>query len=252
MEKTKGQNYMYGAAILTAGVVIMKILGFIYKVPIANIIGDDGYSMFLATYNVYNVFLTLATAGLPIALSRMISEANAQGRPMQAKRTFTVAWRTFFVIGLACTLIMFLFPNQLADGILHNPDAAPSIRAMSPAVLLVCLVSAYRGYCQGFGNMIPTTVGQVLEVLVKVAVGLVLAYAIMKAGLGKPLASAADRVTSGELTSYPPHWQGGRYRVQLIKANGQWRISQIMLLESIVEPDPTPAPTAEPEADAGE
>ena len=69
---------------------------------------------------------------------------------------------------------------------------------------------------------------------------------------GKPLASAADRVTSGELTSYPPHWQGGRYRVQLIKANGQWRISQIMLLESIVEPDPTPAPTAEPEEDAGE
>ena len=69
---------------------------------------------------------------------------------------------------------------------------------------------------------------------------------------GKPLASAADRVTSGELTSYPPHWQGGRYRVQLIKANGQWRISQIMLLESLVEPDPTPAPTAEPEADAEE
>ena len=158
---------MYGAAILTAGVVIMKILGFIYKVPIGNIIGDDGYSMFLATYNIYNVFLTLATAGLPIALSRMISEANAEGRPMQAKRTFSVAWWTFFVVGLVCTLIMFCFPGQLADGVLHNPDAAPSIRAMAPAVLLVCLVSAYRGYCQGFGNMIPTTVGQVLEVLVE-------------------------------------------------------------------------------------
>ena len=140
MAKTKGQNYMYGAAILTAGVVIMKILGFIYKVPIANIIGDDGYSMFLATYNIYNVFLTLATAGLPIALSRMISEANAEGRPMQAKRTFSVAWWTFFVVGLVCTLIMFCFPDQLADGVLHNPDAAPSIRAMAPAVLLVCLV----------------------------------------------------------------------------------------------------------------
>ena len=58
---------------------------------------------------------------------------------------------------------------------------------------------------------------------------------------GKPLASAADKVNSGELTSYPPHWQGGRYRVQLIKAEGRWRINQIMLLESIVEPDPTPA-----------
>lgn len=203
MEKTKGQNYMYGAAILAAGVVIMKILGFIYKVPIANIIGDDGYSMFLATYNVYNVFLTLATAGLPVALSRMISEANAEGRPLQARRTFAVAWWTFFVIGLFCTLIMFLFPDLLAGGILHNPDAAPSIRAMAPAVLLVCLVSAYRGYCQGFGNMIPTTVGQVLEVLVKVLVGLVLAYALMKAGKGKPLASAGAifGVTVGSLAA---------------------------------------------------
>ena len=203
MAKTKGQNYMYGAAILTAGVVIMKILGFIYKVPIANIIGDDGYSMFLATYNIYNVFLTLATAGLPVALSRMISEANAEGRPMQAKRTFSVAWWTFFVVGLVCTLVMFCFPGQLADSVLHNPDAAPSIRAMAPAVLLVCLVSAYRGYCQGYGNMIPTTVGQVLEVLAKVIVGLILAYVIMKAGMGKPLASAGAifGVTTGSLAA---------------------------------------------------
>ena len=135
MAKTKGQNYMYGAAILTAGVVIMKILGFIYKVPIANIIGDDGYSMFLATYNVYNVFLTLATAGLPVALSRMISEANAEGRPMQAKRTFSVAWWTFFVVGLVCTLVMFCFPGQLADSVERMaalPEEAP-IRTPRPA-----------------------------------------------------------------------------------------------------------------------
>ena len=101
MAKSKGQNYMYGAAILTVGVAIMKVLGFIYKVPLGNILGDDGYSLFIATYNVYNVLLTLATAGLPVALSRMISEANAQGRPMQARRTFNVAWLTFFVIGTA-------------------------------------------------------------------------------------------------------------------------------------------------------
>ncbi len=190
MEENKGQNYLHGAAILTAGVLIMKILGFIYKVPIANIIGDDGYSMFLATYNVYNVFLTLATAGLPIALSRLISEANAEGRVMQARRTFSVAWLSFFVIGLVCSLLMFLFPNQIAVQILHNPPAALSIKAMSFAVLLVCLVSAYRGYCQGYGNMIPTTVGQVLEVFVKVVVGLVLAAVLMKMGRGKAVGSA--------------------------------------------------------------
>ena len=68
MSEHKGQNYLHGAAILTAGVIIMKILGFLYKMPIGNILGDDGYSMFLATYNVYNVFLTLSTAATTLAM----------------------------------------------------------------------------------------------------------------------------------------------------------------------------------------
>lgn len=191
MAEQKGQNYLHGAAILTAGVVIMKILGFIYKVPIGNIIGSDGYASFIATYNVYNVFLTLSTAGLPIALSRMISEARAEGRPLQARRTYRVAWMTFFVIGLICTLVMFFFSSTLAVDILHNPSAEASIRAMSPAVLLVCLLSAYRGYCQGCGNMLPTTVGQVLEVLGKVVIGLPLAALVMSLGWGKEAGSAA-------------------------------------------------------------
>ena len=203
MARAKGQNYMYGAAILTAGVAIMKILGFIYKVPLGNILGDDGYTMFIATYNVYNVFLTLATAGLPVALSRMISEAHAQNRPMQARRTFTVAWWTFFFIGLAFSSVMFFLPELLADKVLHNPEAARSIWAMSPAVLLVCLVSAYRGYCQGHGNMIPTTVGQVIEVLVKVIVGLAIAAIIMHGSGNKPAASAGAifGVTVGSLAA---------------------------------------------------
>lgn len=216
MEKTKGQNYMFGAAILTVGVVIMKILGFIYKVPIGNILGDDGYSMFLATYNVYNVFLTLATAGLPIALSRMIAEARSQSRPAQVRRTFSVAWWTLFAVGLVCSLIMLLFPRQIAGGILHNPDAALSIRVMSPSVLLVCLVSAYRGYCQGHDNMIPTTVGQVLEVLVKVVVGLVLAGVLVHAGYGKSAGSAGAifGVTTGSLAAllYMSVYKAKKYR----------------------------------------
>ena len=216
MEKTKGQNYMFGAAILTVGVVIMKILGFIYKVPIGNIIGDDGYSMFLATYNVYNVFLTLATAGLPIALSRMIAEARSQQRQAQVQRTFSVAWWTLFAVGLVCSLIMLLFPREIAGGILHNPDAALSIRVMSPSVLLVCLVSAYRGYCQGHDNMIPTTVGQVLEVLVKVAVGLVLAGVLVHGGRGKSVGSAGAifGVTTGSLAAlvYMAVYKARHYR----------------------------------------
>ena len=190
MASRKGQNYMHGAAILTVGVIIMKILGFIYKIPLGNILGDEGYSMFMGAYNIYYIFFTLATAGLPVALSRLVAEADANGRVKQEEKTFRVARATFFVIGLVFALILFLFPEWLADKYLENPDAALSIKAMSPAILLVCLVSAYRGYCQGNGNMIPTTVDEVLEVLFKVISGLIISLAIMKAGLGRPAGSA--------------------------------------------------------------
>ncbi len=201
MSKSKEQNYLHGAAILTAGVVIMKILGFIYKVPLGNMIGDDGYALFLSAYNVYNVFLTLATAGLPVALSRMISEAHTKGCHLQARKTFSVAWWTFFVLGAVSTLIMILFPGWLAGDVLNNPDTEASIVALAPAVLLVCLTSAYRGFCQGYENMIPTTIGQVLEVLVKVIVGLALAWYLVNAGYNKSIsaAGAVFGVTAGSL-----------------------------------------------------
>ncbi len=185
-----GQGPIHGAAILTVGVIIMKILGFIYKIPLGNILGDEGYSMFMGAYSIYFIFFTLATAGLPVALSRLVAEADASGRAKQEEKTFRVARRTFFVIGLVFALIMFLFPDWLAAKYLENPDAAMSIKAMSPAILLVCLVSAYRGYCQGNGNMIPTTVDEVLEVLFKVISGLIISLLIMRAGLGRPMGAA--------------------------------------------------------------
>lgn len=200
MSEPKKQNYLHGATILAAGVVIMKLLGALYKIPIGNIIGDEGYAHFLVAYNIYSVFLTLATAGLPIALSRMISAAETQGRPMQVRRTFSVAWWTFLMLGIVCSLIMYFFPSELAD-LLNDVEAAQSIWVLSPAVLLVCLTSAYRGYCQGRENMIPTTIGQVLEVLTKVVVGLILAWYLVRLGRSTPVASAGAifGVTAGGL-----------------------------------------------------
>ena len=199
----KGQNYFHGAAILTVGVVIMKILGAVYKIPLGNILGDEGYSLFLGAYSIYYIFFTLATAGLPVALSRLIAESDANGRAKNEEKTFRVARATFFVIGVVFALVMFLFPNWLAAEYLENPDAALSIRAMAPAILLVCIVSAYRGYCQGNGNMIPTTVDEVLEVLFKVISGLILSYVIIKSGGGleKGSAGAILGVSIGSVVS---------------------------------------------------
>ena len=199
----KSQNFLHGAAILTLGVVIMKILGAIYKVPLANILGDYGYGIFLSTYNVYNIFFTLSTAGLPVALSRMIAVTNANGKIATREKTFRTAILTFAVIGTVFSMIMFFGNHWLVDFYLRKPDAALSVRAMAPAILLVCLVSAYRGYCQGNGNMIPTTVDEVLEVLFKVISGLIIAGALVKTGHGLPeaLAGAILGVSIGSVIS---------------------------------------------------
>ena len=192
------QNYLYGAAILAAGVAITKILGAIYKIPLGNILGDEGYAHFMVAYSIFNVFLTLTTAGLPVALSRMISEAETLGKPMQMRRIFRVSMLVFAVIGLISALIMYLFPTELAV-MMDEVEAAQSIWAISPAIFFVCLMAAYRGFAQGQSNMTPTTVSQVLEVLGKTVVGLVLAWYLTRIGKSLPVASggAIFGVTAG-------------------------------------------------------
>ena len=190
MSEAKKQNYLHGAAILAAGVVVIKILGAIYKIPLRNIIGETGYGYFFAAYTIYNFFLTISTAGLPVALSRMISEANTLEKPRQARRTFHVATATLGVLGLLFSLAMFLFPTEMAVAFVSKATVSRCVHALSPAVLLVCLTSAFRGYIQGNGNMKPTTIGQVLEVFVKVVVGLALAIWLTRIGKSVPISAA--------------------------------------------------------------
>lgn len=186
----KRQSFLHGAAILTVGVIIMKILGACYKIPLGNILGDEGYSMFIGAYSIYSIFFILSTAGFPIALSRMVAEADAHGRVKQERKLFKVALLTFSAIGLVFALAMFFGNEWLAAVYLENPDAALSVRAMAPAIFLVCVVSAYRGYFQGNGNMLPTTVDEVLEVLFKVISGLIISSMLINSGQGLQKASA--------------------------------------------------------------
>lgn len=202
LSTAKKQNYLHGAAIMAATTVIVKIIAFLYKIPLGSmrVLGDVGFAHFTVAYNIYSFFLTLATAGFPVALSRMISAADAQDRPAQVQRTFRVALGTLAGIGGAFTLIMLLFHQPLAVR-MGDRDAAMSIAALSPAVLTVCLCSAYRGYCQGRGNMIPTAFGQVIEEGAKLVVGLSLAVIIARLGRGLAAASAGAifGVTAGAL-----------------------------------------------------
>ena len=191
LSEAKKQNYLHGAAIMVGTTVIVKIAAFFYKLPLGSmkLLGDEGFAHFMVAYNIYSFFLTLATAGFPVALSRMISEADTLDRPAQVQRIFRTAAGTLAAIGGFFTLMMLLFNRQLAV-MMGNADAAPSILALAPAVVIVCLTSAYRGYCQGRGNMIPTAFGQVIEEVGKLVVGLTLAFLLIRAHKPLPLASA--------------------------------------------------------------
>jgi len=190
LSETRNQNYLHGAAILAISVIIIKILGAIYKIPMGNILGDEGFTHFNVAYNLYNVLLTISTAGLPVAVSKMISEANTLGKPMQVRRIFRVSLAAFTVLGTAGTLIMFIYPTELAV-FMEDVEAAQSIKAMAPSVLIVCIMSAFRGYTQGHSDMRPTSISQVIEVAVKVAFGLALAWYLSKQGKSLPILSAA-------------------------------------------------------------
>ena len=185
--KGKQNTFFGGVATLAVGVVIVKLIGALYKIPLANILGQEGNSYFNTAYNIYNVLLTISTAGLPVALSKTISEANALGRYNQVNRVFRVALTTFLVLGSLSALIMFFGAGAITQ-IIGSPDATASVRALAFACLFVCSMSAFRGYFQGHGDMAPTSSSQVIEAAIKLVLGL--ALAALLARQSKALASA--------------------------------------------------------------
>ena len=175
------QSFLSGAAILAGAVAVTKVLGALYKIPLGNLLDSQGMAHFYAAYNVYNLLLMLSTAGLPLAASRLVAQAEALGRHSQARRVFRCALALLGVVGLVFSALMFLLPQTMA-GALHDPMAAAAIRVLAPSVLCVCLTSAIRGYTQGLGNMTPTAVSQIIESACKLAVGLGLCAFLLRRG----------------------------------------------------------------------
>ena len=188
--QTQKQNSFFGgAAILAAGILIVKLIGMFYKIPLINIIGEAGTADFNNAYNIYAVLLTVSTAGLPVAVSKLVSEANALDRRNQVRRTFRLALVLFLALGLVSFLVMFFRADALA-GMMNDSKAAAGIRALAPAVVCVGCLAALRGYSQGHSNMAPTSVSQIIEALCKLVVGLGLAFWLVKQGKDPDVAAA--------------------------------------------------------------
>ena len=174
----KKQTFLHGAALLAIATAIVKVIGALYKLPLKMVIGDEGYSYFSTAYDIYTVLLLISTAGLPVAMSRMISQATSLGNQSQIRRVYNSARALFFGIGAVSTLLMMLFCRQLAVA-LEQPDAWFAIVCLGPCAFLMGIISTYRGFFQGQGNMIPTSISQVLEAIIKLVVGLLAAVLLL-------------------------------------------------------------------------
>ncbi len=178
-ESTKKQSFLHGTMLLAMATAIVKVIGALYKIPLKHIIGDAGFGYYSTAYDIYTVLLMISTAGLPVAMSRMIAQHSSLDANNQVRRTYQTARGIFLGLGLAGSALMIFGCNWLAEA-LHQPNAATAIACLGPCCFLICLMSAYRGFFQGQSNMIPTSVSQVLEAVTKLIVGIALALIVVK------------------------------------------------------------------------
>lgn len=193
---SSGKTMVKGAAIISMAGLVVKILGAFFRIPLTNWIGELGMSYYQVAYNIYSALLIMATAGFPVALSRMVSESLAAGRNKNAHKVFKTFVMLMVVIGFILFVICFFGANKLS-ALIGNPLAASAVKAIAPSIFFVSLLSAYRGYFQGRQNMNPTALTEILEQLVRVVVGLALTGIFLKTSLQNAAAGAAFGATAG-------------------------------------------------------
>ena len=177
-ETSKKQTFLHGAALLAIATAVVKVIGAFYKLPLNEVIGPEGYAYFTTAYDIYSVLLLISTAGLPVAMSRLISQASSLGHYNQVRRIYNASRILFLALGVFSTLFMLIGCKALADG-LNQPNAWVAIACLAPCALFMGMISTYRGFFQGQGNMRPTSNSQMLEAVFKLVVGLAAAFTIM-------------------------------------------------------------------------
>ena len=199
-KRESGQGFLRGALVLLLAVGIVKVIGAFFKIPLNAIIGDVGMGYFGTAYTIYNPVFSLATAGFPVAIARLVSENKELGRYRDVRRLHAVSIPIFLLLGaLACALMALGAAPFLALINRGDQNALPAVYVLAPAVLFGSMSAIYRGYYEGLGDMRPTALSEVAEAACKLVLGLFCAswvmdhameeYALQGTVLGQPAAS---------------------------------------------------------------
>lgn len=208
----KKNNFVQGAFIATLGIVITKILGILYVIPFYAIIGEQGGALYGYAYSIYLVFMAISSAGIPLAISKIISEYQTLGYYDAKQRAFKIGKQIATTLGILCFIILFVFAPQIATAILGDlkggntiEDVTFVIRVISTAITVVPVLSIYRGYFEGHKFITPTAVSQVFEQVVRVlviVVGSFLTLKVFNLSLTTAVGVAVFGATVGSFASY--------------------------------------------------
>lgn len=191
------RNFLRGAFILGAAGIISKFLGAVYRIPLARLLGGEGMGLYQMAYPFYTTVLSLATAGIPVAISILVARKESAGLKGDSLRIFKVSFWLLLFIGLLLSAALFLLAEPAARYLIHQPRAVLPIKAIAPAILFAALMSVFRGYFQGHQHMVPTAVSQVVEQTFRVTFVLILAFWLFPRGLEMAAAGATFGAVAG-------------------------------------------------------
>ena len=161
--KVRGDDYIVQGSILAAAVVITKVIGVVYMIPLTNLLGDEGNGFYGYAYQVYAFALMISSLSLPTAVSKLVSARMAVGQKRNAFRAFLCALLFAVTVGFAVALVIFLGAGAISEHMMKAPLSVYALRVLAPGLFIVAVMAVLRGYFQGLGTMMPTAVSQVIE-----------------------------------------------------------------------------------------
>lgn len=196
-----GKSFLRGAMVLSLAGIFVKVIGALYKIPLARLIGDGGMGLYQMAYPVYSILLTLSTAGVPVAISILVAEKRAKDDLYGSQRMFRLALAMLSGLGLFFTLLLIIASSWLANHVFLDSRVFYALIAISPAILLTSVSSSFRGYFQGNQTMVPTALSQIVEQIVRVGTVLLLSYLLLPYGLEFAVAGATFGAVTGGVAS---------------------------------------------------
>ena len=184
--KTKGKresNFVVQGSILAVAGIIVRLIGILYRVPMTNIIGDEGMGYYSTAFNVYNIMLILSSYSLPLAVSKMVSARMAKGQYRNAVRVLKAALVYATVVGGIACFITWNFADFFATTAFNTPFCVYALKTLAPTIWIMAYLGVLIGFFQGHGTMIPTAISQIFEQVINAVISVVAAGVLFKIGL---------------------------------------------------------------------